>query len=228
MRSQRTRPFWLRRDSARCQSRPTWNRKRCQRRVVHGHSVIADVPTAPPPAATCPTSGMGSCMRRRSSAFTSFSFACSRLRIVCRSTVNTSVAPLLPADMREAEKVERLRLPFSAPLPVFGRKRSELQQPRFLGMQFQVELPHSSRPVPPGTARHPLYPGIPPRCRPQIARRSRRRAPASDATLGPTGRTRSGDRRWPTAAMHCRPGASLLPLVSASHPPARRRSAISG
>src|SRR2546428_6140666 len=27
IRSQRTRPFWLRRESARCQSRPTWNRK---------------------------------------------------------------------------------------------------------------------------------------------------------------------------------------------------------
>ena len=32
IRSQRTRPFWLRRDSARCQSWPTWNRKMCQRR----------------------------------------------------------------------------------------------------------------------------------------------------------------------------------------------------
>src|SRR5260370_9991573 len=30
---------------------------------------------------------MGSCMRRRSSAFPAFSFACSLLRIVCRSTV---------------------------------------------------------------------------------------------------------------------------------------------
>ena len=26
IRSQRTRPFWLRRESVRCQSRPTWNR----------------------------------------------------------------------------------------------------------------------------------------------------------------------------------------------------------
>ena len=45
MRSQRTRPFWLRRDSARCQSQPTWNRKIAQRRLVHGHSVVADVST---------------------------------------------------------------------------------------------------------------------------------------------------------------------------------------
>ena len=55
----------------------------------------------------------------------------------------TSIAPLLPANVREAEKVERLRFPVSALLPVFGRERSELQQSRFLGMQFQDELSHS-------------------------------------------------------------------------------------
>jgi hypothetical protein len=56
-----------------------------------------------------------------------------------------SVAPLFHADMRKAEKVERLRFPFSASLPVVDRKRTKLQQPRFLGMQFQVELLHSFR-----------------------------------------------------------------------------------
>ena len=45
--------------------------------------------------------------------------------------------------MREAEKVECLGLPFSTPLPVVDRKRTKFQQLRFLGMQFQVELPHS-------------------------------------------------------------------------------------
>jgi hypothetical protein len=38
-----------------------------------------------------------------------------------------SVAPFLSADMRKSEKVERLRLPFSALLPVLGRERAELQ-----------------------------------------------------------------------------------------------------
>ena len=121
-----------------------------------------------------------------------------------------SVAPLLPADMRKAEKVERLRFPFSALLPVLGRERSELQQSRLLGMQFQAELSQSLRSVPPRTARHPPSPGIPPRCRRRSARRSRRRALASDATLGPTGRTRNGDRCSPAAAMHCRPGRPFL------------------
>src|SRR5580704_14550147 len=53
----------------------------------------------------------------------------------------SSVAPLLPTDMREAEKVERLRLPLPTRSPVVGRERAELQQARFLGMQFQTELP---------------------------------------------------------------------------------------
>ena len=106
-----------------------------------------------------------------------------------------SIAPLLHADMREAEKVERLRFPFSTPLPLVDRIRTELQQSRFLGMQFQVELPHSFREFRPKLLGIRLARGSPPRCRPQNARRSRRRALASDATLGPTGRTRNGDRR---------------------------------
>src|SRR5260370_17632716 len=46
--------------------------------------------------------------------------------------------------------------------------------------------------------------------------------------LGPTDRIRNEDRRSPKAAKHFHPGASLPPSVFVSHPPARRRSAISG
>src|SRR6266849_4816413 len=56
-----------------------------------------------------------------------------------------SIAPLLHADVREAKKIERLRFPFSTPLPLVDRMRTELQKSRFLGMQFQVELSHSFR-----------------------------------------------------------------------------------
>src|SRR6267378_6921590 len=56
-----------------------------------------------------------------------------------------SIAPLLYANMRKSEEVERLRLPFSTPLPLVDRMRTELQQPRFLGMQLQVELLHAFR-----------------------------------------------------------------------------------
>src|SRR6266404_5050222 len=56
-----------------------------------------------------------------------------------------SIAPLLYANMRKSEEVERLRLPFSTPLPLVDRIWTELQQSRFLGMQLQVELLHSFR-----------------------------------------------------------------------------------
>ena len=50
--------------------------------------------------------------------------------------------PVLPADMREAQKVERLRLTFSSPFPVEFGKRPELNPARFVRMQFQSKLPH--------------------------------------------------------------------------------------
>ena len=49
--------------------------------------------------------------------------------------------PVLPADMREAQKVERLRLTFSSPFPVELGKRPELNPARFIRMQFQSKLP---------------------------------------------------------------------------------------
>ena len=78
------------------------------------------------------------------------------------------------------------------------------------------------------TARHPISFGIPPRCHRRNALRSCRHALASDARPEPRGRIRSAGRCWPAAAKHYRPAASPPPLVSVSHPPARRRSAISG
>src|ERR1700719_591713 len=56
-----------------------------------------------------------------------------------------SVTPLLYADVRKAKEVERLRFPFSTPLPLVNRMRTKLQKSRLLGMQFQVELSHSFR-----------------------------------------------------------------------------------
>jgi hypothetical protein len=51
-----------------------------------------------------------------------------------------SIAPLLHADVRKAQEVERLGFPFSTPVLLVDRKRTELQKSRLLGMQFQVEL----------------------------------------------------------------------------------------
>src|SRR5262249_54690886 len=57
----------------------------------------------------------------------------------------SSIAPLLHADMRKAQEIERFRFPCSALLPVLDCKRTELQKARFLRMQLQVELPHPFR-----------------------------------------------------------------------------------
>jgi hypothetical protein len=51
--------------------------------------------------------------------------------------------PLLPADMREAEEVERFRLPLAGALPALGREGTEFQQPRLLRVQLQAELRES-------------------------------------------------------------------------------------
>jgi len=49
--------------------------------------------------------------------------------------------PVLPADMREAQKVERLRLAFSASFPAEFGVPPELDPARFVRMQFQSKLP---------------------------------------------------------------------------------------
>jgi hypothetical protein len=116
--------------------------KQRQRRCVHGHAVVPDVAT-----------------HHRLQPFALFGdgfvhaepkLGFHRVQLCLQSFADRlpqhrihSVASLLYADMRKAEKVERLRFPFSAPFPVVDRKRTKFQQPRFLGMQFQVKLPHS-------------------------------------------------------------------------------------
>src|SRR5258708_4595729 len=122
--------------------------KRVQRRAVGRHSVITNVSPhdRPQPLAHF----------RDGVMHASFEFGLHLAQLGLQPFANrlpqdreASVAPLLPTDVGEAEEVERLRFPFSALLPVFGCERSELHQPRFLGMQFQTELPHSFDKFPP-------------------------------------------------------------------------------
>src|SRR5207245_1603446 len=116
--------------------------KRVQRRAVGRHSVITNVSThdRPQPLAHF----------RNGIMHAPFEFGLHLAQLRLQPFANrlpqdreASVAPLLSTDMSKAEEVERLRFPFSALLPVSGRKRSELQQSRFLGMQLQAELLHS-------------------------------------------------------------------------------------
>lgn len=53
------------------------------------------------------------------------------------------VTSLLPADMREAEEVEGLGLPLTAPRSVVSRKWAELQEAGLFGVQLQSELAQS-------------------------------------------------------------------------------------
>jgi hypothetical protein len=48
--------------------------------------------------------------------------------------------PVLPADVRESQKIERFGLPFSSLFPVLFGKSPELNPARFVWVQFQSEL----------------------------------------------------------------------------------------
>ncbi len=51
---------------------------------------------------------------------------------------------VLPADMREAQKIERVRLTFSPSFPILFGKLPELDQTRLVRMEFQAELKQGS------------------------------------------------------------------------------------
>ena len=118
--------------------------KNRQRRCVHGHSVVPNVSTHHrlQPLALFGDGFMPSSLK--------FGFHLIQLRLQpfayrLPQYREPSVAPLLHADMRKAQEVEGLRFPFSTPLPLVDRIRTELQQSRLYGMQFQVELLHAFR-----------------------------------------------------------------------------------
>src|SRR5467141_1941809 len=118
--------------------------KEIQRRLVHGHPVVADVSTH---HCLQPLAYFGDGFMHPSLKF-GFHLVQFRLQPFADRLPQhrePSVAPLLHTDVCKAKKVERLRFPFSTPLSLVDRIGTELQKSRFLGMQFQVELPHSFR-----------------------------------------------------------------------------------
>src|SRR5712671_3096941 len=118
--------------------------KEKQRRLVQGHSVVTVVSTH---HCLQPLAYFGDGFMHPSLKF-GFHLVQFRLQPFADRLPQhrePSVAPLLHTDVCEAKKVERLRFPFSTPLPLVDRIRTKLQKSRFLGMQFQVELPHSFR-----------------------------------------------------------------------------------
>jgi hypothetical protein len=116
--------------------------KKSQRRIIHGHSVIPEVPTHD---RLQPFTLFGDGFVHPSLKL-SFHLVPLRLQSLAYRLPQhrvPSIAPLLYADMRKAKEIERLRFPFSTPLPAVDRIRTEFQKSRFLGMQLQMELPHS-------------------------------------------------------------------------------------
>src|ERR1700680_2166104 len=118
--------------------------KNCQRRLVHGHSVVARVSTYnhPQPLALF---GDGFVHSSPKLGFHLIQLRLQPFPYRLPQHREPSIALLLHADMRKAQEVERLRFPFSTPLPLIDRIRTKLQKSRLLGMQLQVELLHAFR-----------------------------------------------------------------------------------
>ena len=118
--------------------------EKSQRRVVHGHSVVSEVSTHHrlQPLALF---GNGVVHTTLKFGFHLVQFRLQPFAYRLPQHREPSITPLLHTDMRKAKEIERLRFPFSTPLSLVDRIRTELQKSRFLGMQFQVELPHSFR-----------------------------------------------------------------------------------
>src|SRR5882672_2081647 len=118
--------------------------KNPQRVLVPGHAVIPNVPTY---HRLQPFALVGDGFVHASLKF-GFHLVQLRLQSLAYRLPQhrkPSIAPLLYAYMRKAQEVERLRFPFSTPLPLVDGIRTKLQKSRLLGMQFQVELLHSFR-----------------------------------------------------------------------------------
>jgi hypothetical protein len=100
--------------------------KQMQRVVVHGHAVIAIVPSN---YGSQPLAYFGDGMVHASPEF-DLHLVQLRLQPLANRLPQhrkLSIAPFLPADVREAEEVERFRPPFSALLSVLDREWPELQ-----------------------------------------------------------------------------------------------------
>ncbi len=116
--------------------------KNRQRRLVHGHSVVSKVSTHHrlQPLALF---GDGFVHPSLKLGFHLIQLRLHPFAYRLPQHRKPSIAPFLYADVRKAQEVEGLRFPFSTPLPLVDRMRTELQQSRLYGMQFQVELLHA-------------------------------------------------------------------------------------
>ncbi len=135
--------------------------------------------------------------------------------------------PVLPADMREAQKVERFRLPFSLSFPVRSAYRPNSIRRVLSGCSSSPNLPSRSR----RSSRKrsaSVCSWDPGPCHQHNARRPRLLGRVSPATPAPRGRRRNADRCWPAGAKSPPLAAYPSPPPTIRLPPSPRRSAISG
>jgi hypothetical protein len=118
---------------------PNMETKRTQRRQVGRHTVITIVTLdhRPQPLANFGYALMHSFTQLR---FDSLQLSAFPLTHRAPQDREHPVAVLLPTNVREAQKVECLRLPLSTPFSSFGCVAAKLEYARFLRMQFQPEL----------------------------------------------------------------------------------------
>src|ERR1700730_15866609 len=118
--------------------------KRRQRVLVRRHPVIAVVSPDHRPQ---PLTDFGHSMMHSFAKFRFDFLQLSALPLTHRPPQHreTPVASLLATDVGEAKKVECLGLPLSTPLSIVRCMEAELDDARFLGMQFQFELGESLR-----------------------------------------------------------------------------------
>ena len=154
-----------------------------KRRTVNGHTIVAGVPTRRPDPASYSPKGSGV----QAPPQRGLELAQLRLQLLPDrlSHYREPAVLLLPADVREAEEVEGLRLPLAAAPSALGRERARTRSDASSPGAAPDRTSQNARAAPPGTARRPLGTGTPRRSRQHNARRSRRRAPASSAIVHP-------------------------------------------
>src|SRR6266852_5734034 len=120
--------------------------KRRQRVLVQRHPVIAVVSPDHRPQ---PLTDFGHSMMHSFAKFRFDFLQLSALPLAHRPPQHREhpVASLLATDVGEAKKVECLGLPLSTPFSIVRCVEAELDDARFLGMQFQFELGESLRQV---------------------------------------------------------------------------------
>src|SRR5690606_35697870 len=115
-----------------------------ERRAVRRHAVVTDVPTdnRPQPLTLLRDGVMHAPLQLE---FHLAQFGLQSLADGLPQNREVPIAPLLRADVREAEEVKGIRFALAATTSIPGREGPELDESRLVGVQLQIELSESFR-----------------------------------------------------------------------------------